>query len=168
MMAPTLHTERLTLRPAQMADFPAYAAFVTSDRARFMGGPHDAKTAWHWFCNDTAQWALLDMGALMITMTGDDGAVGQVAVCHGPIFPEPELGWFLFDGYEGQGIATEAAAAMRDWAFGARALPTIVSYIDPENLPSIRVAQRLGAVVDPLAATPGNEPTLAYRLRRAS
>jgi hypothetical protein len=42
MIAPTLSTERLTLRPATMADFPAYAAFVTSDRARFMGGPHNA------------------------------------------------------------------------------------------------------------------------------
>ena len=58
-MIPTLHTPRLTLRAPQMADFSAYAAFVTSDRTRFMGGPHDEATAWAWFCNDTAQWPLL-------------------------------------------------------------------------------------------------------------
>ena len=31
--------------------------------------------------------------------------------------PEKELGWLVYDGYEGQGYATEAAAALRDWAF---------------------------------------------------
>jgi RimJ/RimL family protein N-acetyltransferase len=163
MIAPTLTTARLVLRPLALADFGSYAAFLATDRSRFMGGPHDAGTAWNWFCNDTAQWALLDMGALMITRHGDDTAIGQVAICHGPLFPEPELGWFLFDGAEGQGFATEAAAALRDWGLGPRGLATIVSYVDPANLPSIRVAERLGAQVDPSAATPDNEPTQVWR-----
>lgn len=168
MIAPTLTTQRLVLRPLQMADFAAYAGFLATQRSRFMGGPHDARTAWSWFCNDTAQWPLLDMGALMITRHGDATAIGQVALCHGPIFPEPELGWFLYDGAEGQGFATEAASALRDWAFGARGLATMVSYIDPANLASARLAERLGARIDAKAATPDNEPTLAYRHVRAA
>ena len=64
-MTPTLTTPRLTLRAPTMADFPAYAAFVTGPRTTFMGGPHDAATAWAWFCNDVAQWALKDMGGLI-------------------------------------------------------------------------------------------------------
>ena len=63
-----------------------------------------------------------------------------------------ELGWLLYDGYEGQGYATEAAAALRDWAFGTLGLETLVSYCDPDNAASIAVAERLGAVRDPLAA----------------
>ena len=46
MIAPTLHTERLVLRPAVMADFDAYAAFLATDRARYMGGPHGRAKAW--------------------------------------------------------------------------------------------------------------------------
>jgi RimJ/RimL family protein N-acetyltransferase len=161
MTAPTLHTARLTLRPPRMEDFPAYRTFLMSDRARYMGGPHDAPMAWNWFCNDTAQWPLLGMGALMITEGG--AAIGQVAVCHGPIFPEPELGWFLYGGHEGVGYATEAATAMRDWAFGTRGLTTLVSYVDPVNAASARVALRLGAVIDPAAATPDNDPCTVYR-----
>ena len=161
MIAPTLTTARLVLRPLQVADFAAYAGFLASDRSRFMGGPHEAKTAWSWFCNDVAQWALLDMGALMVTH--QDRVIGQVALCHGPIFPEPELGWFLYQGAEGQGFATEAAAALRDWGLGARGLATMVSYVDPANAASARLAERLGARIDPTAATPDNEPTLAYR-----
>ncbi len=37
---PTLVTGRLTLCPPVMADFDAYAAFVTGPRAQWMGGPH--------------------------------------------------------------------------------------------------------------------------------
>ena len=162
MIAPTLTTERLVLRPLQMADFASSAGFLATERSRFMGGPHDTARAWDWFCNDTAQWALLDMGALMITHLGQ--VVGQVALCHGPVFPEPELGWFLYDGAGGRGFATEAAVALRDWGFGVRGLATMVSYIDPANAASVKVAERLGARIDPLAATPGNKPTLAYRL----
>ena len=163
MMAPTLTTARLVLRPATMADFPAYRGFVTSDRTRFMGGPHDAATAWNWFCNDTAQWALLDMGALIVTLQGR--AVGQVAVCGGPIFPEPELGWFLFEAAdEGQGFAFEAAAAMRDWALGLRGLTSVVAYVDAGNAASIRLATRLGGVLDEGAATPDGMATQVYRI----
>ena len=164
-MIPALTTARLTLRAPQMADFPAYRGFVTSPRAVFMGGPHDAATAWNWFCNDVAQWQLLGMGALIVTFQGR--AVGQVAVCHGPQFPEPELGWFLFDpADEGQGLATEAAVAMRDWALGPRGLPTVVAYIDPANHASRRLAARLGGAMDSAAATPGGLACLTYRFTR--
>ena len=161
---PTLQTKRLVLRLPVISDFPAYRAFVTSPRALWMGGPHDAAKAWDWFCNDVAQWTLLGLGGLTITLNGQP--IGQVAVCHGPIFPEPELGWFLFDAaHEHHGYATEAATAMRDWALGPRGLPTIVSYIDPANPASQRVADRLGGILDLKAATPGGMATLTYRFR---
>lgn len=165
-MIPVLRTERLTLRAPTMADFPAYAGFVTGPRTAFMGGPHKAETAWAWFCNDVAQWTLKDMGGLIVTRA--DRAIGQVAVCHNPEFPEPELGWFLFDpADEGQGFATEAAAALRDWALGPRGLPTLVAYVDAENAPSRRLAERLGAALDADAATPAGMATLVYRWGRA-
>ena len=41
MQAPTLTTERLTLRPMRAGDFPAYAALMASPRAVYMGGPYD-------------------------------------------------------------------------------------------------------------------------------
>jgi RimJ/RimL family protein N-acetyltransferase len=168
MSAPTLATERLTLRPIRYDDFPAYATFLATDRAWGMGGPHGVRTAWEYFCNDTAQWTLLGMGGLMIVPHGTDAPAGQVAVCHGPIFPEPELGWFLYAGQEGKGYATEAARAMRDWAFDTRGLTTLVSYIDPVNTASVRVAERLGGVRDPDAATPFDEPDLVFRHSRGA
>lgn len=164
MIPPVLTTPRLTLRAPEIADFAPYAAFLATERTRYMDGPLDTRRAWAWFCNDVAHWPLLGFGVLIIQRDGHP--IGQVAICHGPHFPEAELGWFLFDAEdEGKGYAHEAAAAFRDWAFGPRDMATLVSYIDPDNTPSRRLAGRLGAVIDPEAATPGGEACLVYRHR---
>ena len=40
-----LTTDRLRLRPSQIADFPAYAEFLTTPRSQGVGGPLDTKAA---------------------------------------------------------------------------------------------------------------------------
>lgn len=163
--APRLTTERLVLRAPVIGDFPAYAAFWATDRARFMGGPRDTRGAWFCFCHDVAQWALLGHGALMVELAETGETVGQVGLNGGPVFPETELGWMVYDGHEGQGYATEAAFALRAWAFDALGLPTLVSYTDADNYASIAVARRLGAVADDTAPRP--DPTdLVWRHNR--
>ncbi|MHA6688910.1 GNAT family N-acetyltransferase [Devosia sp. A449] len=161
-MIPTLTTSRLTLRPPVIADFPAYEALMASPRAVYMGGPYNRFAAWGLFCHDIAQWELFGHGALMVDLTATGACVGQVGINHGPLFPEQELGWLLYDGHEGHGYAAEAARALRDWAFTVRGLSTLVSYIDAGNLASIAVAERLGAVCDPAAARQDPED-LVYR-----
>ena len=166
MTPPTLHTQRLTLRAPAMADFPAYAAFWASDRAVHMGGPKDTAGAWFWFCHDVAQWALLGHGGLMVEHTASGQTVGQVGLNGGPKFPEPELGWLVYDGHAGQGYATEAAGALRDWAFASLPVDSLVSYTDADNAASIRVAQRLGAVLDEGAPRPDAQDLVWRHARR--
>jgi RimJ/RimL family protein N-acetyltransferase len=166
MIAPTLHTERLTLRPLIMADYPAYAAFMKSDRSIYMGGPYDMFRTWGIFCHDAGSWALFGHGGLMIDVAATGETVGSVGINAGPLFPETELGWFLYEGHEGKGYATEAARRLRDWGLSTRGLTTLVSYIDPPNRASAAVAERLGAVLDPHAPRqPGDDGDLVYRHR---
>lgn len=141
---PTLRTERLLLRSPRIEDFPEYAAFLASPRAGHMGGPWDARAAWGMFSHDVACWALFGHGALMIALPETGAVIGQVGINAGPLFPEKELGWLLYEGQEGRGFATEAAAALRDWAFTELGLETLVSYVDPANGRSIAAARRLG------------------------
>jgi RimJ/RimL family protein N-acetyltransferase len=124
---------------------------MASQRSVYMGGPFDTRAAWGMFCHDVAVWQLFGHGALMIDLTATGDCVGQIGINHGPLFPEKELGWMIYEGHEGKGYATEAARALRDWAFGTLGLETLVSYVDPANAGSIAVAQRLGAVLDPHA-----------------
>jgi RimJ/RimL family protein N-acetyltransferase len=161
--APTLTTKRLTLRPIQLEDFEPYAAMLATDRARWMGRDIDRTKAWAWFASDVAHWPLFGFGSLMIEVTATGETVGEVGLHKGIAFPETELGWMLFDGFEGQGYATEAALEMRRFAYEAVGLTSLVSYISAENARSRALAERMGAVVDPAAPAPDNLPTLVYR-----
>ena len=150
-MIPTLETTRLILRPPVYADFPAYRDLMASPRAAYMGGPYNTFAAWGLFCHDVALWHLFGHGALMVDLRSTGACLGQVGINHGPLFPEKELGWLLYEGCEGHGYAAEAAAALRDWAFAELGLATLVSYCDRANARSIAVARRLGAIEDPAA-----------------
>jgi RimJ/RimL family protein N-acetyltransferase len=59
---------------------------------------------------------------------------------------QPELGWALIRAHWGHGYATEAAAAIRDWAHDCRCIDRLVSLISPDNVRSQHVAERLGAI----------------------
>ncbi|MEN8838575.1 MAG: GNAT family N-acetyltransferase [Celeribacter marinus] len=161
--APTITTQRLTLRAHRTSDFDAYATAFASERARFMGGPMERRKAWFAFCGDIAQWSLFGHGAWGVERTDDGIFIGQVAIGKPPHFPEVELGWMLCEGAEGHGYAFEAATAARAWAYGEMGRATLVSYIDAENTRSIALAERLGAFIDPTSATPDDENCLVYR-----
>ena len=134
---------------------------MSSDRARFMGGPFAPRAAWGMFCADHAQWDFFDCGALMIEDRATCACLGQVGINAGPFFPEQELGWMLYPGAEGHGYAFEAAQALRQWAQDA-GLATLVSYVDEQNTRSRGLAEKLGAVLD--ADAPRPDPTdLVYR-----
>lgn len=159
---PTLETERLRLRPMTFDDWPAYQEVMCTERALFMGGPYEKQAAWGWFCNDIAQWPLFGHGALIAEERATGQPVGQVGINHGPFFPEFELGWFVYPEAEGKGYAFEAAEALRNWGFETFGLKTLVSYISPENMRSRKLAERLGAVLDPNATGP-DPSDLVYR-----
>jgi RimJ/RimL family protein N-acetyltransferase len=165
-IAPTLTTARLMLRPYVRAYFNTYAAFMASDRAVHMDGPLDRDKAWTWFTNDVATWTLYGFGTLAIEMDGK--LAGGIGLVHPPHFPEPECGWFIYDGFTGLGLAAEAGRAIIDRSFATTTLDTIVSYIGNGNAASIRVAERLGAVLDPDAQAPEATGALVYRHKQNS
>ncbi|MEL7138916.1 MAG: GNAT family protein [Pseudomonadota bacterium] len=164
---PVLETERVCLVAPDMADFEAATALLMGPRAVFMHPKTSRQDVWLSFASDVGGWILQGFGPWSVRRRVDGAIVGSIAISKPPAFPEVELGWHLYDGYEGEGYATEAAEAAREWAFGARKLVTLVSYIDPDNVASIRVAERLGAAVDTDANRP--EPDdLVFRHARAA
>jgi RimJ/RimL family protein N-acetyltransferase len=159
---PVLETDRLRLRAPALSDFDAYAAFLGSDRAIHERGPMDRRAAWREFCASLACWSLRGFGGWSVTDRSDGGYLGEVGLFQPVEYPEPEIGWMVVPEAEGRGIAHEAALAVRVWAYGRLGLKTLVSYIDPANARSIRLAERLGARLDRDA--PGIDPgDLVYR-----
>jgi len=163
MIAPTIETERLVLRSHRAEDFDGLLAMYESERSRYIGGPMDAGKVWFGFTSDVGSWVLYGTGAWAVDRRSDGVTVGQVSLNQPVQCPELELGWILFDGFEGHGYAREAAEAVRDHAFGDLGVGTIVSYIDEDNARSIALAERLGAHLDLEADMPAGKPTLVYR-----
>jgi RimJ/RimL family protein N-acetyltransferase len=57
---------------------------------------------------------------------------------------QPELGWALAREHWGMGYATEAAGAVREWAYDDLGVGRLISLIAPANVRSQRLAERLG------------------------
>ena len=145
---PVLTTERLILREPRAADFEAMAAFAGSDRARFVGGPLDRVQAWRGFSSGIGHWILKGFGLWIVEERATGGIVGRIGLLCPEGWPEIELGWHVYEGFEGRGHAYEAAMAARDHAYRVMGLPPMISLIDPENTRSLRLAERMGATVE--------------------
>lgn len=146
----------------QAVDWSDYYRVMASDRAIHMGGPFSISEAWGMFCADHAQWSLFGCGALMVENRANGECLGQVAINSGPLFPEFELGWCLYPEAEGYGFAFEAAAALRAWSLDVEHIDSLVSYVDPNNARSSKLAERLGATLDCDAQRP-DPSDLVYR-----
>lgn len=161
-LSPVLETERLVLRVPQEEDFPDAAGFMASPRTEFVGGAiTDPWRQWTSFLGTLGHWALRGYGFFQVTLK-DGTRVGRVGIINHTMWPEPELGWHLFDGHEGHGYATEAARAARQWAWREKGLGPLISQIHPDNHASRQVAERLGAVLEHEGDLLG-EPALTYR-----
>ena len=160
---PTLETERLILRAPMIEDFPAVRAFMAGTRSAFVGGPdEDEFTCWRAFMGTLGHWHLRGHGFFMLEERATGRPAGRVGVVHHVMWPEPELGWHVFDGFEGQGYAFEAAVAARDWAARERGLDRLCSNIAPDNARSLALAKRLGAAFERVGELLG-EPCHVYR-----
>ena len=142
---PVIDTERLRLRAPRIEDLPLWTARYTGPDAVYIGGTFDDPecVAWEEFAYYTGAWMLYGHGLWTAERRADEAAIGFVHLAVEWDDWEIELGWQLIPKARGQGYGAEMARAAR--AFGLEMLDTFVSYIDPENAPSNRLAERIGA-----------------------
>lgn len=142
-------TERLLLRQWRTADFDAYAGYYADkETAKFVGGVKDRDQAWRRLASEIGHWALKGYGYWAVEEKESAAFVGCVGLWFSEGWPELELGYWIMPNMQGKGYATEAGVRSRDYAWEVVGATSLVSYIDPENEPSKRVAERLGARFD--------------------
>lgn len=141
---PVLETDRLTLRAPREADFAAMLSFNESPRNGFVGGRLERRWIWRGLLANIGHWALRGYGFFSVdTKAGE--FIGRIGVIYHDEWPEPELAWHLYDGFEGRGYACEAALAAKA-DYHARISPQpLISMIDVANSRSEALALRLGA-----------------------
>ncbi|MEM6637072.1 MAG: GNAT family N-acetyltransferase [Pseudomonadota bacterium] len=164
VLLPHIETETLILRAPRIEDFEVYAEIVARPEGRFLIDQPTRENAWFDFAQMTATWLLRGHGVWTVVCKADRAVpMGFVLIGFEPGDHEPELGYMFREVAEGFGFAFEAARAARDHAFTAMDLPTLVSTVDPENLRSRRLAEKLGGVRDACAEAAHHNETLVYR-----
>lgn len=157
-----LCTDRLCLRTPTPQDAEGlYDLFANQEIMRGLGKePISALSEARAMIEDgITGWRIDGLGPFTIETTTDRRVVGQAGLmvfdtrgwtpstfADAGRHAQPELGWGLIRPYWGHGYATEAAAAIRDWAYECRAVERLVSLISPDNIRSQGVAERLGAI----------------------
>ncbi len=157
MPVPALHTARLTLRGHALADFDECAAMWADPLVtRHIGGrPLSEEEVWARVLRYAGLWALLGFGYWVVRERGTGRFVGEVGLAdfRRDLTPAldgaPEVGWALAQRARGRGFATEAVRAALAW--GDAHLPAphrgpgrTVCLIAPENVASVRVAEKCG------------------------
>ena len=143
-MTAAIETERLLLQPVTLADIDEFVRLHEDPGvARFMGSP-DREWLVGWAEGSQREWDELGYGRMTIRDRESGAFLGRTGLKRWPQFEETEVGWALRPEARGRGIATEGAAATLEWASGRFALPYVTSMIQPANVPSIAVAERLG------------------------
>jgi RimJ/RimL family protein N-acetyltransferase len=165
-----LRTQRLELRPLNLDDLDDLAVMLGDREAlSHWGEPLDRQGARQWIERNLARYETDGYGRCAVSLlwtgelVGDCGLISTTVEGTG----EVELGWIVRRSHWGKGIATEAAAAWRDFAFEAIGLERIVSMISRENTASRRVAEKLGMRVEREAVW-GELPHLMYSLTRSA
>jgi ribosomal-protein-alanine N-acetyltransferase len=87
------------------------------------------------------------LGKLRLTRKADGAFIGRAGFGTYPPTDEPELGFALFEEHQGQGYATEAATALRDWIFRETDAPRFLGFADTRNAASLAVLGRIGMVM---------------------
>jgi RimJ/RimL family protein N-acetyltransferase len=144
-----VEAERLFLRHFHVADLDALALVFGDPEVMCFGrGPQTREWVRNWLrgCLEDyyQKWGF---GLWAVTLTAERRVVGYCGLTRFDDIdgrPEIELGYRLARAYWGRGLATEAARAVRDYAFGILVLPRLVSVIDPANSRSVRVAEKTG------------------------
>ena len=148
---PTVETARLRLRAFHAADLDAYAAMQANPnvmRYLLTGQTATRVQVWYTMLTSLGSWALRGYGMWACEQIASGRFIGSVGIFQPLDWPEPEVAYSLDEPFWHQGYATEAAGAVRDWLFAHYPVVRAASFIRPENHASIRVAERLGAVLE--------------------
>ncbi len=171
--APVVETERLRLRAHTAADFAASIPMWNDPIVtRFIGGrPYTPEEVWQRLQRYAGSWVLLGHGFWAIEDKATGKLIGEIGIMDAkrdmdpPFGEDRELGWALLPEAHGKGYASEALQAALDWEARVLGAPCVVAMIDPDNVASIKLAEKFG-FVERARTTYRGVPTIQFERRR--
>ena len=140
-------TDRLRLREFRENDLDELAALVSDEeQMQFYPRPRTSGEASAWLGRNLALYEEHGFGMWRVESRATSTFVGYCGIR--PLIlegaGEVEIGWHIWKAAWNRGVATEAAIATRDIAFGRYKLFRLVALIHPDHRASRRVAEKIG------------------------
>ena len=145
---PILETKRLLLRPMQAADIDDLLVIFTDPNVMdaFDSPPFDRGQMSNWLQRNLDHQEEYGYGLFSVILKANGLLIGDcgLEVMEVDGVQAAELGYDFRSDTWNQGFATEAATAVRDYAFTVLELPQLISLIRVKNAASQRVSEKIG------------------------
>ena len=165
-------TARLTVRELTHADAPFIVsllndpAFIRNIGDRGVRTEEDARE--YLDAGPLSSYARHGFGLCAVTLKGTGEPIGICGLLRRDGLPAPDLGFALLPQFCGQGYAFEAASAVKADAHARLGVRTLLAIVNPDNVPSIRLLERLGfAPAGTTTLTPGGPDLRLYAATQA-
>jgi ribosomal-protein-alanine N-acetyltransferase len=146
-----LETNRLRLRPLRNEDVEDLLGVLGDpENMRFYPAPFTRQLVQEWIQDSINRYQRDGIGLWAVELKATGELVGDCGPAVREVLGarEIELGWHVKRALWGQGLATEAAAACRDWVFRNIHPSGLIALVRPENTQSRRVAEKIGMKVE--------------------
>ncbi len=163
-----LETPRLALREFLPEDVDALSVILSDpETMRFYVKPFDRNGVEEWIARNRQRYVKDGHGLWAVILKANGELIGDCGLVLQEVdgANEIEIGYHVRRDHWGQGVATEAARACRDFGFARFPVERLISLIRPENTPSRRVAEKNGMTVWKEVTRVGL-PHLVYSLQR--
>lgn len=166
-----IETERLTLRHLTADDLDwMHAILGDSETVRYYPEPFSLEKTREWITWCLEYYKKPGYGLLAVILRETRMPIGDCGLTLQEVdgVERNEIGYHFSREHWGKGYASEAAAAMRDYAFGILKMNELISWMPPENKPSRMVAERIGMTFEKETTNRFGAPAVVYSIRRGS
>lgn len=147
-LPPTIETDRLYLRPMRADDFDALFEIFTDPQvmASFDSEPFTPAQMQGWLQRNLDHQAQFGYGLFSVIDKASGRLIGDCGLEQMEVGGQTvaELGYDFRSDVWNRGFASEAASAVRDYAFQVLRLPRLISLVRVGNAASQRVAEKVG------------------------
>ncbi|MEH7380891.1 GNAT family N-acetyltransferase [Bacillus sp. JJ1533] len=142
-----LETERLYLRQYDEYDiYSLHTIFSDPETKEYYPAPFTFEQSQNWIKRNQERYLEDGFGLWGICLKETNELIGDCGLVKQKVDgkTEIEIGYHINKEFWSKGFATEAAKGCKEYGFYQLGLKKLISIIDPRNLPSIRVAEKIG------------------------
>ncbi len=164
-----LATDRLILREITIEDLDDISGLVSDPEVmRYFPKPLSREEARHFLKIILKQYSNWGFGWWALILKKNSCFIGYTGLTIQTVDgnEEIEIGYMIKREYWGQGLATEAAQACRDYAFETLDYDRVISIMDEPNVASRRVAEKNGMAFEKMTEWKGQSVCIYSVIKR--